>query len=228
MLVSIVIPFLNEAAHLEETLSSLRDQTGPFELILVDGGSSDQSVEIARRYGRVLRSRRGRSSQMNAGASEARGDILLFLHADTYLPPEALSRIRLEMDDPSSIAGTFQLSFDSSSRLLGFYCWCTRLRHPAMCFGDRGLFVKKTAFFLCGGFPDIPIFEDVQLARRLFRRESFRFLDLTVSTSSRRFDSSGRIRHQIRNTLLWLAYFAGFRPEFLSRFYPYPRTICDL
>ncbi len=222
MLISIVIPVLNEEKNLEKTLDSVSNQDGPLEIIVVDGGSTDASVEIADAYAKVLVSGCGRALQMNTGAAEARGEILLFLHADTLLPERAFETIRNRMSGlDASKAGTFQLEFDSPSRLLGFYCWCTRFPHPSVSFGDRGLFVRRSVFEAQGGFNEIPLFEDVDLARRLYILGGFTFLNLTVTTAARRFDAGGHIQHQIKNLLLWAGYFLGIRPAVLARFYSY-------
>lgn len=219
--VSIVIPTLNEARTLKRTLEHVRDQEEPFEVIVVDGGSSDGTVQLAQSAGvRVLQSSNGRAEQMNRGAAHAEGTILLFLHADTLLPSGGLATIRRTLRDPTATSGTFRLTFDRSTPLLRFYAWCTRWPWIRLCFGDRGQFVRRDVFEAVGGFPDWPLFEDLELADRLRQYGGFRFLDTAVTTSARRFRRQGTVRQQIRNLYLWAHYMAGTDPHELQHLYP--------
>ncbi len=221
--VSIIIPTLNEASVIGTTVQHLRDQPSPFECIVVDGGSADGTREAARTAGAsVLRAERGRGSQLNRGAKAATGDIFLFLHADTHLPPNGLTSIRRALSDPSTSAGIFRLQFDNPTPLLRFYAWCTRWPWIRLCFGDRGLFVTREAFEAVGGYPDWPLFEDLEVASRLHERGGFRFLDSAVTTSARRFRRNGPLRQQCRNLYLWLHYVAGTDPQRLAHLYRYP------
>lgn len=219
--ISVVIPTLNEAAHIRETIRSVQRQEEPFEIIVADGGSSDDTLEIAGRYARVSKGRRGRARQLNAGAALAKAEILLFLHADTELPRGAFTAIRREFAEAGFEAGTFRLRFDRETPLLRLYGLGTRIRSPLLCFGDRGLFVHRDVFRAVGGFPSIPLFEDLELARLLHRRGRFVFLDLAVTTSSRRFHHHGPFLQQVRNAYLWASYFAGKDPQRLTHLYPY-------
>ena len=220
--VSVVIPTLNEAKYVEHTLASVEIQSGPKEVIVVDGGSTDDTPECAARQGaRVITARQGRARQMNAGAARARGDVLLFLHADTTLPPDALASVWQALSDPRVQAGTFRLRFDRDHWLLRFYALATHLRWRRFCYGDRGLFVRRTAFETLGGYPDWPLFEDLELADRLHRYGSFRYLPLTVTTAARRFVREGPLRQQVRNFVLWTHYLCGGRPEAAAPYYRY-------
>ena len=222
-LVSIVIPTLNEGAVIAETLDHLHQQPGPTQLLVVDGGSTDRTRERARAAGAsVLEGPRGRGTQLNRGAEAAEGDLLLFLHADTALPPNGLSRIRRTLSRPSVVAGTFQLRFDVPSPLLRFYAWCTKWPWIRLCFGDRGLFTTREAFEAVGGYPEWPLFEDLELAHRLYEHGGFRFLDAAVTTSARRFRRNGVLRQQLRNLYLWLQYVTGTDPERVAHLYRYP------
>ena len=221
--VSIVIPTLNEAAQLGTTLERIGAQAGPFEVLVVDGHSDDDTVQRAQEWGAtVLYASRGRATQLNRGAEAASGDVLLFLHADTRLPLNALSRIRKTLASPSASAGTFQLQFDRPSPLLRLYAWCTRWPWIRICFGDRGLFVERSAFDAVGGYPEWPLFEDLELAARLHERGGFHFLDAAVTTSARRFARRGPLRQQLQNLYLWLHYMAGTPPEQVAPLYRYP------
>jgi rSAM/selenodomain-associated transferase 2 len=223
-LVSIIIPTLNEASVLPETLEALQRQPGPFEVIVVDGGSTDATKARARAAGTtVIDAPRGRGPQMNCGAEHARANLLLFLHADTQLPPNGLSLIRDAL--VGADAGLFRLSFDRDSLLLRFYAWCTGWNWIRLCFGDRGLFTTRRAFEAVGGFPDWPLFEDLELAARLDEFGTFRFLDAAVTTSARRFQEHGLLRQQLQNLYLWCHYVAGTNPDRLAHLYRYSDTL---
>ena len=224
-LVSIIIPTLNEASVIEATLSHLTEQSAPFECIVVDGGSTDGTRDRARSAGAsVLHTTQGRGPQLNRGAEAASGSLLLFLHADTRLPSGGLTQIRHALGLPSVSAGTFRLQFDESTPLLRFYAWCTRWPWIRLCFGDRGLFVTRQAFDAVGGYPDWPLFEDLEMAARLDAYGRFRFLNTAVTTSARRFRRNGPLQQQLRNLYLWLHYIIGTDPERLAHLYQYPKT----
>ena len=167
MKVSIVIPALNEAEHILTALFSVKQQAGDFEIIVVDGGSTDRTAEIARAHGLVISSERGRSIQMNAGARQASGEALLFLHADSCLHPNALSFLRRALKDSGTVGGTFTLRFDSDKILLKLYAFFTRFRFRYFHYGDQGIFVRRLAFEQVGGFyKDLPIyFSDIVVRR---------------------------------------------------------------
>lgn len=221
MKISVIVPALNEAARIEATLRSVARQPEPWEVIVADGGSDDGTQMLAASWASVIETPRGRARQMNAGAQQASGDVLLFLHADTLLPEDGLTPIRQVLHDPTVEAGIFRLAFDARTPLLRFYSFCTRLPHPAICFGDRGLFVRRAVFAEIGGFADIPMFEDLDLAKRLHRRGGFRFLPQSVTTAARRFEARGMLRQQLLNTYLWTRYHLGTPPEALVDLYPY-------
>lgn len=221
MLVSVIIPTLNEAAYIEATLDALHRQDGPLEVIVVDGGSTDGTAALAASYVTVLHTPQSRARQMNAGAKHATGDALLFLHADTRLPPNGTALIRRTLARSGSEAGIFRLSFDRDAPLLRFYALCTHLPWVRLCFGDRGLFVRRETFEAVGGFPDWPVFEDLELAARLHQRGGFTYLSEAVTTSARRFERYGMARQQLRNLRLWLHYCLGTPPEHVAHLYAY-------
>ena len=224
-LISIIIPTLNEEGILGTTLASLRKQAPPTEVIVVDGGSTDNTRDRARAAeAQVLHAPRGRASQLNRGAAAASGNIYLFLHADTLLPPDGLTTIRRTLSQPSATSGTFRLQFDASTPLLRFYAWCTRWPWIRLCFGDRGLFVERSAFEAVDGYPDWPLFEDLEIAARLYEHGGFHFLDTAVTTSARRFRRNGLLTQQLRNLYLWLHYVCGADPERVAHLYRYPDT----
>lgn len=219
--VSVIIPALNEARQIEATLASVVSQDGPLEILVVDGGSSDGTAELAAPHATVVRARRGRAWQMNAGAAHASGGILLFLHADTRLPEGALHAVREALARPGVSGGAFRLAFDATSPLLRLYSASTRLPLPRLCFGDRGLFTRRRTFDEIGGFPELPLFEDLEFVRLLQRQGTFCFLPQAVVTSARRFQRNGALRQQLRNGRLWLHYLAGTDPRRLVHLYGY-------
>ncbi|MEM9664375.1 MAG: TIGR04283 family arsenosugar biosynthesis glycosyltransferase [Bacteroidota bacterium] len=216
---SVIIPTLNEAHRIGATLQAVRAGAGPeVEVIVADGGSTDDTVRLAAPLATVVHAPRGRARQMNAGAREASGRLLYFLHADTRPPQDYAPLIRHALQNAE--AGAFRLSFDHPSLIYSFYGWCTTWPTPLLCFGDRSLFVRRSAFEHLGGFPDIPIFEDLEMARRLYQRGMFTFMPQAVVTSARRFERVGIIRQQLANAALWAGYLLRLPHHRLQGFYP--------
>ncbi len=222
MTVDVVIPALNEEALLPGTLASVARQPGPKSAVVVDGGSGDGTPGAAEDAGvRVLRAGRGRARQMNAGAAATGGGALLFLHADTRLPEGALDHVREALADPAVAGGCFRLAFDRGGLWLRLWSLPLWMRWHRFAFGDRALFVRRAVFEAAGGFPEQPLFEDLDLVRAVRRRGRFVFLDAAVTTSARRFAAVGPLRQQLRNLALWAAWLAGVAPERVARYYPY-------
>jgi len=230
-LISVIIPALNEAAGVGATLASVARQPGPWEVIVVDGGSTDGTTKAAQgalAEVRVITGERGRARQMNAGAEAASGDALLFLHADTHLTDGALDAVRAALA-AGAVAGCFRTTFDVDAHDAAFgrlgrtamRLWEARfwMRWHRLAFGDRALFACRDAFEAIGGFPDQPIFEDLDAVRALRRQGPFAFLDADVVTSARRFRRHGAVGQQGRNLALWLGWMAGLSPARLKRFY---------
>lgn len=224
MSVSIVIPVLNEAAEIEavlQALASLRQTDA--EVLVVDGGSSDGSAALARPLAsRVLEAPRGRAAQMNAGAAAARHDVLLFLHADTRLPRDADTLILEGLARSGRAWGRFNVAFDDGGwmRVVALLMnWRSRLTGIAT--GDQAMFMTRAAFEAAGGFPAIPLMEDVALSRRLKRISRPLCLRPPVITSARRWRKHGVLRTILLMWRLRLAYFLGAAPERLARRYGY-------
>ncbi len=210
---------LNEASRIEAALASVEAQAAPWDIIVVDGGSIDDTVVKCQGRATVLQSPPGRARQMNAGWRAARGDAVLFLHADTTLPEDAFVEMRECLADSSVEGGVFRLRFDVRHPALGLFSYCARMKLASLCFGDRGIFVRRQVLLDICGFTELPIFEDLQLCRSLQKRGGFRFLTNSVTTSSRRFLEHGVLRHQFRNFCLWLGYWIGVDPSLLARRY---------
>jgi len=222
-MISVIIPALKEAAVIGATLVALLRLPGDLEILLVDGSSDDATAEIARSYQRVrvVVSERGRGTQLREGARVSTGDILWFLHADTIVPPEAADQIHKTLEDPKIAGGNFALQFDGQSRgarlLTAIY---PHLRKLGLCYGDSGIFTRRTNYELAGGFRAHPIFEDLDLVSRL--RKTGRFVQAPgpLITSSRRFEHRNFELMFAHWTALQALYWAGVPPRILSRLYP--------
>ncbi len=189
----------------------------------MDGGSTDATAAAATRSPRVrlLTSPRGRARQMNAGARAARGDVLLFLHADTLLPDGALAAVDAAVGDPRVVAGRFDVRFDNRRPAFRMIAWFMnqRSRWSGISTGDQAIFVRREAFEALGGYPDMPLMEDVELCRRLKRRGRLAALRLRVTTSARKWEREGAVRTILLMWTLRLLYVAGVSPARLHRWY---------
>ena len=221
--VSIIIPVLNEAPNLRRLLPDLARTCPDADIIAVDGGSTDETVPVAARFRlvRLVTSARGRARQMNAGAREARGEILLFLHADTFLPDGALGAVQAALADPRVVGGRFDVRLDGPRavfRVIAFFI-NLRSRLSRIATGDQALFVRRTIFAEMGGFPGIPLMEDVEFSRRLKRRGAIACLRLRVTASARKWEREGVLRTILLMWTLRLLYFCGVDPARLHRYY---------
>jgi rSAM/selenodomain-associated transferase 2 len=193
------------------------------EIVLVDGDSTDLTALIAARWPqvRLVTSRRGRARQMNAGARAAHGDVLLFLHADTLLPDGALAAVEAAVMVSGVVAGRFDVRFDSPRRVFRMIAWFMnqRSRWSGISTGDQGIFVCREHFEALGGYPDLPLMEDVELCRRLKRRGRLAALRLSVTTSARKWEREGAVRTILLMWSLRFLYMAGVSPDRLHRWY---------
>jgi rSAM/selenodomain-associated transferase 2 len=224
--VSIIVPTLNEQTHILPTLKALQQLPGDKEILVVDGGSTDATLELARsQCVTVLDAPKGRGPQMHAGALAAAGSVLWFVHADTIPLPSALREIESALEDESVVAGNFGLLFDGSSRaarrLTAIY---PLLRLLGLCYGDSGIFVRKRVYEQIGGFQALALFEDLDLLRRLRRAGQFAHLPCSIVTSSRRFEQRNFGLIWLRWTSLQLLYWCGVSPNLLARWYRQARS----
>jgi rSAM/selenodomain-associated transferase 2 len=223
VMLSVIVPVLDDADHLESLLPHLRSECPDAEVIVVDGGSRDRTPLVARDWPdtRYLVTERGRARQMNAGARAARGNVLLFLHADTRLPPGASAAIVHALEDPAVASGRFDVRFSNPRwafrMIAAFMNWRSRLTGIAT--GDQAIFVRRHVFDALGGYRDIPLMEDVELSARLKccgRTESLR---QRVITSSRKWEREGIVRTIVLMWALRLLYFFRVDPVTLHRWY---------
>jgi rSAM/selenodomain-associated transferase 2/rSAM/selenodomain-associated transferase 1 len=219
--VSVIIPTLNEEAHIVSAVSALQ-QTGPCEIIVADGGSADRTLTLAKQAGaRVVVSAASRARQMNAGAAQATGSVLLFLHVDTFPPANWPNLISEALRRPGVAAGAFHLQIDGHFRGKHMIEWSANLRSKwlQLPYGDQGLFLARSLFESLGGFDDQPIMEDYEMVRRLRRFGSIETLPEAVRTSARRWERFGVMRTTLTNQLMLAAYHVGISPQNLARFY---------
>jgi rSAM/selenodomain-associated transferase 2 len=227
MTISVIIPTLNEEQTIEHTLSRLHNPVFS-EILVVDGGSHDQTlarVATAAPHARILSGTTGRARQMNSGAAVSTADVLLFLHADTLLPLTAADDVTTTLQDPRSIGGRFDVRFDRDSGWFWLICrmmnWRSRL--TGIVTGDQALFVRRPVFQAIGGFPDIPIMEDIAFSKQLHRVGRIAALKSCVITSSRRWARQGTIRTIVLMWGLRFLFFVGVAPARLKPWYPETR-----
>jgi len=222
MQISVIIPALNEAAALPAALESLRRQRS-HEVIVVDGGSSDATRELAAAGAdRVLTGVRSRAAQMNLGAKHASGEALLFLHADCTLEDGALAEASKLLSRPQVIAGCFRMAVPQGRLLYRSIdaCATARVRLLGIIYGDQGLFLRRETFEQLGGFPELKLMEDVFLSLRLRRRGRVVVGHSRIFVSARRWQRVGVVRQTLRNWGLTALAAAGVHPDRLARYYP--------
>ncbi len=224
--ISIIMPVLNESANLRRAIESTQPSDN-IEVIVVDGGSTDDTCQVAVALGvKVIASPAGRSKQMNLGAAAATGDILLFLHGDSQLPLgfDRLIRQVMSGKEPPS-AGAFRLGIDSPQRLLRWVERGVQWRSQVcqIPYGDQGIFLRAEVFNEMGGFPDLPIMEDFELMRRLRQRGKISIVPQPVMTSARRWLQKGILKTTLINQLMVLGYLGGVSPARLVELYRYKK-----
>jgi rSAM/selenodomain-associated transferase 2 len=219
--VSVIVPVLDEEKTIATTLDALI-ALAPHEIIVVDGGSTDRTAEICQQFDvKVMVSARGRARQMNSGAKAASGDILLFLHADTTLPNSAFDDIRLALGDSRYVGGRFDVELAGQHWMLKVIGAMInyRSRLSKVSTGDQAIFVRRFVFEQIGGYPDIPLMEDLAFCRMLRHTGEIACLKSRVMTSARRWEIDGVWRTILRMWALKLLYLAGVSPNRLKQYY---------
>ncbi len=230
MKISIIIPVLNEEKALPETLQNIAECAPGCEVLIVDGGSADSTRAIVKDFTGfpivLLESPKGRGTQMNVGAKQAEGDILLFLHADTHLPPDTPALIERALRDTATLGGFFQIAFVPHSPLADFYARCYNVRsHFRIFYGDACLFVRREVFERLGGYQAALLMEDFELVLRLRRAGRLAYIrEGAVRSSSRRFSTTS-VGVKMLFVWFWLHILmaCGVSQEKLARFYPEKR-----
>ncbi len=217
---SVIIPALNEAARITSCVTAVRALDPTVEIIVADGGSSDPTAELAIAAGALLvQAPRGRGSQNNAGAAQACGEVLIFLHADTTLPAATFPLLRACFADPATQIAKFRLSFDDDDPLLTLAAQLMWVDSRLTSYGDQGIVIRRTFFAELGGFPAWPLFEDVRLFELARARTEVCVVAASVTTSARRFQANGALPQLLLDVGLWIAYVAGVSPHTLAERY---------
>lgn len=220
-MVSIIVPTLNEETRIALTLQALQALPGEKEILIADGGSQDRTVAIAEHAGvRVVACQRGRGCQLRTAAAEAKGEVLWFVHADTRPEPAALPAIGSALNSSSVVGGNFALVFEgehySAGHMTAIYPY---LRWLGLSYGDAGIFIRRSVYDAIGGCRPYPLFEDLDLVRRMQRYGSFAHLDARIFTSARRFAGSRYARVWALWITLQVLYWLGVSPYRLARWY---------
>jgi rSAM/selenodomain-associated transferase 2/rSAM/selenodomain-associated transferase 1 len=217
---SVIIPVLNEEARIEKVIDGVMDMDA--EIIVVDGGSTDGTVDLAEKLGVVVvKSERGRSIQMNSGAFASKGNNFLFLHADTIVPGNFVSLIFEALMDNGSAAGAFRFKTDMDNLIMRFIEFAANLRSRflKMPYGDQGIFISRADFTRAGAFPEVPVAEDIFLIRNLKKFAKIKTVPESSVTSARRWEKHGFIKTTIVNAAIFFGCYMGVRPERLYAIY---------
>ncbi len=218
---SVIVPAFNESLVIEQTLLKVQSFE-PFEIIVGDGGSNDETSAIVKKLGiKIVIAPKGRGSQMNAAAEVASGDILWFLHADSMVELNGYEKMVETMSSGKFIGGAFSLDIASSKKSLKLISAVATLRskYLGVTYGDQGIFVQKKVFCRMGGYKNLPICEDMDFSQRLRKEGNVAILDEKASTSARRWLSEGIVFATLRNWLIASLFIMGFPPKVLSRWY---------
>lgn len=220
---SVIIPVLNEKRQIAQTISSAASVDA--QIIVSDGGSTDRTVEIARSLGaRIVSGKKGRAGQQNRGAAAAQGEVLLFLHADTHLPRNYVTHIFEALMDRQTVMGAFRFASDRDTPAMRLIALWTNRRADwlNLPYGDQGLFMRRRMFNRVGGFPDVPIAEDLYLVRAMGRRGRIALAPVAAVTSARRWRQIGMLRTTLVNTIIAAGCLAGVTPDRLAPLYRLP------
>ncbi len=221
--VSVIIPALNEAPVIARAVHSAR-AAGADEVIVADGGSQDATAAAAIDAGaRVIEAPRGRGPQLNAGAQASHGEVLLFLHADGLLPPDAVRQIRGALTDPEVVGGNFRINFGPGAHARFLAAFYHVIRQLTVYYGDSAIWCRRDAFRAVGGFPPYPLMEDLKFVHLLQRRGRMAYLDGPVHASPRRWQQAGLARTWASWVVIQTLYFYNVSPHRLARLYRHIR-----
>jgi rSAM/selenodomain-associated transferase 2 len=218
--ISVIIPTLGEADTVPRLIRDLLGQ-GFDEVIIADASLNDFTVNAATQAGAkcLANIKRGRGHQMNVAAGTATEEILFFLHADSILPSGVYEAIKLALEQPNVVAGSFRLTFDRHHPLLWFYAKCSALNLSIATYGDQGLFVRAATFLQIGGYGEMALLEDFEIQRRLRPLGCFVKLPIAIVTSARRFVRRGIFVQQLLNIVIVIAYLCGVSLDRLLHWY---------
>ena len=220
-MISIIIPVLNEEKTIKATLTSIHSLLKDTEIIVVDGGSQDRTVEIAQNYASVIKSPRGRANQMNAGAEAANGNILWFVHSDSKLDKHSIKAIE-EAIEQGYIGGCFKLYFyDLQTKFMKYVANASnrRAKYLQLIFGDQGIFMRKDIFNQLEGYRNMDLMEDWDLSRRIHKLGRMKVLNERIGTSARRFIKGGPLKTLLKMHKIKLLYLLGTPVDKLNRIY---------
>ena len=220
-MISIIVPVLNEENSIGVFLEDLRTLEGDKEIIIVDGGSCDNTINIAESYGIVVESPKGRAKQMNAGAKLAKGDILWFLHSDSRIESNSLLQIEKFMEE-DYIGGSFKLYFyDLDTAFMRYVANSSnrRSKYLKLIFGDQGLFMKKDIFEKLNGYKDMELMEDWDMSRRIHKLGKMKAMNTRIGTSARRFHKGGQVKTLLHMHKIKILYILGTPTDKLSKIY---------
>ena len=217
---SVIIPTLNEENIIEKQITHIRKLNPETEIIIADGGSQDATVQIAKQNGaKITYSKPGRGTQQKSGAKKASNEILLFLHADTWLPTNAFTQIEQHFSNPTLLIATFRISFYPQRTLLKIISPFSRYDTFITRFGDQCIVIRREFYEHIGGFPELKLFEDIYLLEKARKYTQIHSIPSQVVTSSRRFQKNGVLKQLLWNTWLILLYLLGRNPEKLAEMY---------
>jgi rSAM/selenodomain-associated transferase 2 len=217
---SVIIPTYNEEENVEKLISHLINFKENLEIIICDGGSTDNTFNYAQKYDvKIYSDKRGRGRQLNFGAEKSSGEILIFLHADTFLPSNAFELLNNYFKNEKNKITTFRLRFDENNLLMRIYSFFTRFESVFSTFGDSAIIVRRELFFEMGGFPEQKILEDVEFLRKIRKNTKIRKIPVDVITSARQFRRRGYLLTQLVNAYYLIKFLTGTNSDIIYEKY---------